>query len=64
MWHRQLLPLRELGTETRPRILDALNGGLSFQRLGDALLAAQKAYAETGLMPELLGVYHRFETRR
>ena len=27
-------------------------------RLGDALLAAQKAYADTGLMPELLGVYH------
>jgi hypothetical protein len=29
-------------------------------RLGDALLAAQKAYAESGLMPELLGVYHLF----
>ena len=28
------------------------------QRLGDAILAAQKAYAQTGLMPELLGVYH------
>jgi hypothetical protein len=28
------------------------------QRLGDALLAAQKAYAETGLMPELLAIYH------
>jgi hypothetical protein len=28
------------------------------QRLGDALLAAQKAYAEMGLMPELLGIYH------
>jgi hypothetical protein len=27
-------------------------------RLGDAVLAAQQAYAETGLMPELLGVYH------
>lgn len=26
-------------------------------RLGDALLAAQKAYAQTGLMPELLTVY-------
>ena len=24
------------------------------QRLGDAVLAAQKAYAQTGLMPELL----------
>ena len=28
------------------------------QRLGDAVLAAQKAYAQTGLMPELLSVYH------
>jgi hypothetical protein len=26
-------------------------------RLGDAILAAQAAYAETGLMPELLTVY-------
>jgi len=28
------------------------------QRLGDALTAAQRAYAQTGLMPELLAVYH------
>jgi hypothetical protein len=28
------------------------------QRLGDAVLAAQKTYALTGLMPELLSVYH------
>jgi hypothetical protein len=27
-------------------------------RLGDAILAAQRTYAETGLMPELLAVYH------
>jgi hypothetical protein len=27
-------------------------------RLGDAVLAAQAAYARTGLMPELLAVYH------
>jgi len=27
-------------------------------RLGDALLAAQAAYAETGAMPELLSIYH------
>jgi hypothetical protein len=26
-------------------------------RLGDAILAAQRTYAETGLMPELLDVY-------
>jgi hypothetical protein len=30
------------------------------ERLGDALLAAQKAYAETGAMPELLAIYHLF----
>jgi hypothetical protein len=28
------------------------------ERLGDAILAAQKDYAQTGLMPELLAVYH------
>jgi hypothetical protein len=30
----------------------------SHERLGDAVLAAQEAYAQTGLMPELLSVYH------
>jgi hypothetical protein len=30
------------------------------ERLGDAILAAQRDYAETGLMPELLAVYHLF----
>ena len=29
-------------------------------RLGDALLAAQRDYATTGAMPELLSVYHLF----
>jgi hypothetical protein len=28
------------------------------ERLGDAILAAQATYAQTGLMPELLAVYH------
>ena len=28
------------------------------ERLGDALVAAQKAYAQSGLMPELLSIYH------
>ena len=28
------------------------------ERLGDAVVAAQQAYAESGLMPELLSVYH------
>jgi hypothetical protein len=30
------------------------------QRLGDAILAAQRTYAQTGAMPELLSVYHLF----
>jgi len=30
----------------------------SHERLGDAVLAAQESYARTGLMPELLSVYH------
>ena len=29
-------------------------------RLGDAVLAAQEAYAETGAFPELLSIYHLF----
>jgi hypothetical protein len=29
-------------------------------RLGDALLAAQKTYADQGAMPELLSIYHLF----
>jgi hypothetical protein len=36
-----------------------LTGG-QHERLGDALLAAQAAYARAGLMPELLEVYHLF----
>jgi hypothetical protein len=32
----------------------------SHARLGDAILAAQKAYAESGAFPELLSVYHLF----
>jgi hypothetical protein len=30
------------------------------ERLGDAVLAAQKAYAESGAFPELLGIYLLF----
>lgn len=30
------------------------------ERLGDAVLAAQRAYAETGVFPELLSIYHLF----
>jgi hypothetical protein len=28
------------------------------ERVGDAVLAAQRTYAESGLMPELLSIYH------
>jgi hypothetical protein len=28
------------------------------ERLGDAVLAAQAAYAQEGVMPELLAIYH------
>ena len=41
----------------------ALRGELvggGHERLGDAVLAAQQTYAETGLMPELLSIYHLF----
>ena len=30
------------------------------ERLGDAVLAAQLAYAESGAFPELLSIYHLF----
>jgi len=38
-------------------LMAALTSG-QHARLGDAILAAQKAYADSGLMPELLGIYH------
>jgi hypothetical protein len=37
-------------------LMAALTSG-AHERLGDALLAAQTRYAQTGLMPELLAVY-------
>ena len=40
-------------------LMAELTGG-RHARLGDALLAAQKTYAGTGLMPELVGIYHLF----
>jgi Peptidase family C25/SdrD B-like domain/Periplasmic copper-binding protein (NosD) len=40
------------------RALMAEVTGGRHQRLGDALTAAQKTYAQTGLMPELLSIYH------
>jgi hypothetical protein len=30
------------------------------QRIGDAILAAQKTYAQSGAFPELLSLYHLF----
>jgi hypothetical protein len=38
-------------------LMAELTGG-THTRLGDAILAAQAAYARSGLMPELLSVYH------
>jgi hypothetical protein len=38
-------------------LLEALLEG-GYERLGDAVLAAQDAYAETGAFPELLSIYH------
>jgi hypothetical protein len=40
------------------RALMAQITGGDHERLGDAVLAAQAAYAEEGLMPELLAIYH------
>ncbi len=40
-------------------MLEALTSG-KHQRLGDAVLAAQEDYAETGAFPELLAIYHLF----
>jgi hypothetical protein len=37
-------------------VMDELTSG-RHERLGDAVLAAQRAYADSGLMPELLAVY-------
>ena len=38
-------------------VMAQLTGG-AHERLGDALLAAQRAYAQAGVMPELLSIYH------
>jgi hypothetical protein len=40
----------------RALITELTSGG--HQRLGDAILAAQSAYADTGALPELLAIYH------
>jgi hypothetical protein len=38
-------------------LMAEITGG-EHTRLGDAVLAAQAAYAEEGVMPELLAIYH------
>ena len=38
-------------------VMAELTGG-AHERLGDALLAAQRSYARAGVMPELLSIYH------
>jgi hypothetical protein len=40
-------------------LLEQLESGAN-KRLGDALLAAQKTYADEGVFPELLSIYHLF----
>jgi len=40
-------------------VLEEIESG-RHQRLGDAILAAQNTYANTGAMPELLSIYHLF----
>jgi hypothetical protein len=40
-------------------LLEEISTG-NHSRLGDAVLAAQAAYADTGRMPELLSIYHLF----
>ena len=42
----------------RALLLELTRG--NHERLGDAVLAAQKAYAEAGPMPELVSIYHLF----
>jgi hypothetical protein len=38
-------------------LMAEITGG-EHERLGDAVLAAQAAYAQEGVMPELLAIYH------
>jgi hypothetical protein len=40
----------------RALLRELLSG--SHRRLGDAVLAAQEAYADSGAIPELLRIYH------
>ena len=53
------LSLNEPAKLFHEAMLEALTSG-EHLRLGDAVLAAQEAYAETGAFPELLSIYHLF----
>ena len=53
------LSLNEPATRYQEALVDELFHG-RHQRLGDAVLQAQKRYAETGAFPELLAIYHLF----
>ena len=53
------LSLNEPAKLFHEAMLEALTSG-EHLRLGDAVLAAQEAYAETGAFPELLAIYHLF----
>jgi hypothetical protein len=65
-------PVTLVRPRTPPGVLGALDGSAfhkafmaeivsgEHERREDAVLAAQAAYAETGVMPELLAVYHLF----
>ncbi|GMR22346.1 MAG: hypothetical protein BMS9Abin37_0691 [Acidobacteriota bacterium] len=53
------LSLNEPAQRYQEALVDELFHG-GHQRLGDAVLEAQKRYAETGAFPELLAIYHLF----
>ena len=53
------LSLNEPAKLFHKAMLEALTSG-EHLRLGDAVLAAQEDYAETGAFPELLAIYHLF----
>jgi hypothetical protein len=51
------LSLNDAARVYHQEVLQALLQG-DHERLGDALMSAQAAYAETGTFPELLSIYH------
>jgi hypothetical protein len=51
------LSLNEPANQLHRFMMDALVSGRN-QRLGDAVLEAQRAYADSGAFPELLAIYH------